>query len=396
MLVNLNDIVQQANRLKPTATVVRQRNGDIKLERSELLHETQRCEAIEASRRAGKVRGESSDAARHSGSLCRLASGATRQPKNVCHDYVPRTYTLAEMADAKKELEETGLVVFRDVIDDDLQARYTDAMWSWLYRRSGQKVLRNDSKTWENSKWPGAFLPGIQSEDGLCHLPIVWEVREKAASFFEGMYSTSELLVSFDGANIMRPTKGPHGSAKYLTPRHWLHVDSDRSIPAELSGHQGVVSISGMDGTDHEGGCFQAVLGSHIDDFQNFFRDTWSNGNGNVSLPLSETNDYLLVPYIHELRTRMSRVIAPDRSLIIWKNEIFHCNSPNFSDRFRFAQYVNCYPSVNVSEKTRRERMIAFSQGIGSTHRVDVFRPSTEPCRNFVPPHLSEKQQALL
>ena len=91
----------------------------------------------------------------------------------------------------------------------------------------------------------------------------------------------------------------------------------------------------------------------------------------------------------------MSRVIAPDRSLVMWKNEIFHCNSPNMSDKFRFTQYVNYYSSKDVSDDVRRERRDAFLNGVGSTHRVDIFRPSSDPYKDFVPPRLNEKQKAL-
>lgn len=180
-----------------------------------------------------------------------------------------------------------------------------------------------------------------------------------------------------------------------MTPKHWLHVDADGTVPPELSGYQGVVCVSGMDGTDNRGGSFQAVLGSHKRDFDDFFRDMWSN-KGSLA-PLPEAGGYMLVPRRHEMRTRMSRVVAPDRSLLIWKNELFHyCNSPNCSGRFRFAQYVNFHPAERVSEETRRERRDAFAEGIGSTHRVDVFRPSSGPCPDFVRPKLTGRQRAFL
>lgn len=377
--MDLNDIVKQAGRLRPTATVVRRGGGDVCVERGELLPAPARREAVAASRRAGAMRGE----------------GGRTPTEDFCDDRVPRTYGLDEMDEAMRELDEAGVVVFRDAIDEDLQKRYVDAMWSWLRRRSGERVLRDDPATWDNASWPNAASPGIQADDGLCHLAEAWEVRERAAPFFEGIYGTSELLVSFDGANVMRPTKGPGGKGEYATPKHWLHVDSDGSVPPESSGYQGVVTVAGMDGTNSEGGAFQAVLGSHRDDFRNFFRDMWSNKSSSL-MPLSETSHYTLVPRGHELRARMSRIVAPDRSLIVWKNEVFHCNSPNRSGDFRFAQYVNFRPEGGVPEETRRERREAFAAGIGSTHRVDVFRASSGRCPEFVPPRLSERQKALL
>ena len=48
----------------------------------------------------------------------------TLQKYNICNDYIPKTYTLDEMDDAKKELDKVGVVVFQNVIDEDLQTRY--------------------------------------------------------------------------------------------------------------------------------------------------------------------------------------------------------------------------------------------------------------------------------
>mmetsp|Transcript_15783 Transcript_15783/g.26954 ORF Transcript_15783/g.26954 Transcript_15783/m.26954 type:complete len:234 (+) Transcript_15783:549-1250(+) len=208
----------------------------------------------------------------------------------------------------------------------------------------------------------------------------------KVSAYFEGIYSTSDLQVSFDGANIMRPTNGPNGSKEYLTRRHWLHVDSDCSSPPELSGYQALVSVSGMDGTDGKGGCFQAVLGSHTDDFRKF------NEAGHMVWGSTSTS----VPRTHELRQRMSRVIAPDRSLVVWKNEVFHCNSPHMSSRFRYTQYVNFVPSSRVSEETHYNRVSAFVRGVGSTHRVESFWPSSELCWDFIAPNLTPRQKELL
>ena len=102
-MASLDDIVRQTARLKPTATVVRKQNGGVYVERGELMSERARIGAIAASKRAGEARGEA----------------MIQQPlQNICNDYVPRTYTLREMGEAKKEFDKTGVVVFRDVIDE--------------------------------------------------------------------------------------------------------------------------------------------------------------------------------------------------------------------------------------------------------------------------------------
>ena len=107
-MASLNDIVQQTARLRPTATVVRKSNGDVNVERGELLSESARTMVIEASKRAGEARGE----------VQQPLQTIYEDAENVCSDYVPRTYSLREMGEAKKEFDKTGVVVFRDVIDE--------------------------------------------------------------------------------------------------------------------------------------------------------------------------------------------------------------------------------------------------------------------------------------
>eukprot|EP00566_Odontella_aurita_P014959 CAMPEP_0113567982 /NCGR_PEP_ID=MMETSP0015_2-20120614/23584_1 /TAXON_ID=2838 /ORGANISM="Odontella" /LENGTH=350 /DNA_ID=CAMNT_0000470449 /DNA_START=116 /DNA_END=1171 /DNA_ORIENTATION=+ /assembly_acc=CAM_ASM_000160 len=308
-----------------------------------------------------------------------------RRTTNVCADIVPQVFTLDEMASAKAELNKSGLVVFCDAISEDLQKRYTEAIWAWIHFRSGGMIRNDDHKTWGNRTWPNSYAPGIQSSDGLCHLPEAWEIRESTAAYFEGVYSDPNLLVSFDGANIMRPTTGPFGSAEYMTPRHWLHVDSCGRNSPEHSGYQGVVNVSGMDDTNGSGGCFQAVLGSHTTQFEAFME---KHKHGGLN--------YTAVPEGHALRGQMSRILAPDRSLIIWKNELFRCNSPNCSSKFRFAQYVNFCPSTLANKRTAERRLEAFEKGIGSTHWVHQFSPSCLECPVYEPPQLTHKQEQLL
>ena len=96
--------------------MVRKQNGDIAVEKEELLSESARIDAVAASKQAGKVRGEANI----------IQQQETLQNTNICNDYIPKTYTLDEMEDAKKELDKVGVVVFRDVIDEDLQTRYID------------------------------------------------------------------------------------------------------------------------------------------------------------------------------------------------------------------------------------------------------------------------------
>lgn len=116
-------------------------------------------------------------------------------------------------------------------------------------------MLRNDPSTWDNLTWSNALLPGIQADGGICHLLEAWEVREEAALLFEGIHGTKDLLRT----HVANEGIGQEGW--YMTPKHWLHVDADGTVPHDLGArYHGVVCVRGMEGADNRGGSFQAGL----------------------------------------------------------------------------------------------------------------------------------------
>jgi ectoine hydroxylase-related dioxygenase (phytanoyl-CoA dioxygenase family) len=195
-----------------------------------------------------------------------------------------------------------------------------------------------------------------------------------------------------DGMSIMRPTALPEGSEDYSTRKNWLHVDSDGfAPPAPLTfGTQGVVNVSGMDGTNGLGGAFQCVPGSHLDfaEWMEAHTSIRHKGAQYTSVPKEDT--------MLNLRKRMVRLNVPDRSITIWKNELFHCNHPNESRRVRFAQYVNMEPAAWVADDVVIQRIQAYTEGRGTTHWVRTLNPSSGHCVDYTPPVLGDVAKKLL
>mmetsp|Transcript_35813 Transcript_35813/g.83174 ORF Transcript_35813/g.83174 Transcript_35813/m.83174 type:complete len:165 (+) Transcript_35813:1-495(+) len=141
-----------------------------------------------------------------------------------------------------------------------------------------------------------------------------------------------------------------------------------------------------MDGTDGTGGCLQVVPDSHTTDYTEFMATHLHIKGRNLTM----------VPLGHPLRQRMVRVISPDRGMVVWKNETFHCNSPNGSHLFRVAQYVNMCPASTVDAKAVARRVKMFARGAASTHWVNAPAQASMPVAGFVPPTLSAQGYKLL
>ena len=73
--------------------------------------------------------------------------------------FTPPLFDVGDEA-ATSYLEENGLVVFRDVIDDASNKKAVDLLWQWL-EGLGTGIARGDVKTWDNKYWPEMFVNGI-------------------------------------------------------------------------------------------------------------------------------------------------------------------------------------------------------------------------------------------
>eukprot|EP00762_Andalucia_godoyi_P007352 ANDGO_01567.mRNA.1 hypothetical protein len=296
---------------------------------------------------------------------------------------------------AKQFFEQNGFVVVRDAISEKLQTEFVDSAWRFLDESAadsggtGVHIRPDNPESWSNGNYPVSSA-GIYSSDAA-HRPASWAVREAVYPFFIPFYypeATSPpteskldeaierfpLMSSFDGISILRATGGPHGKLEWETRRNWLHVDSDGKKQADADpnyadrlGLQAFVNVSGTDGTQRLGGSFVCVVGSHLH-FAEWFR------KGGYGVP-----GLMFTSVLHDdpmKLCKMSRIICPDRAILIWEDRLFHCNQPNASEKFRFAQYVNMVPKSWVSEDVRHERIKAFESGMSTTHWVHLFKVS--------------------
>jgi hypothetical protein len=122
-----------------------------------------------------------------------------------------------------KKLDEDGYVVIPRAVSADRARELADQFWTWIEDRPKDKVnkpiSRDDPDTWN----PYRFVPalnGIIKTLRIGHAQFVWDARVEPGvlAVYERLFNTTDLLVSYDGANISVPNA--HEAKKWN-----LHVD---------------------------------------------------------------------------------------------------------------------------------------------------------------------------
>lgn len=154
----------------------------------------------------------------------------------------PRTFAdRFELADLRwlQHLSDEGYVVLAGALGAAEVATALDHLWDFLPAATGWQ--RHDSVTWHRHGFAGVGLPhwGILKARGAGNCDAVWfccshpRVREA----FERIWSTPELISSFDGFNVFLPWH--HCRMDCKTEQGWMHSDQG-------PGKEGLQSIQGF------------------------------------------------------------------------------------------------------------------------------------------------------
>jgi hypothetical protein len=213
-----------------------------------------------------------------------------------------------------------GYVVIAGALQQAEVAKALDLTWNYL-ENLGTGIDRRDPATWINERWPTTTHGGIIPTHGIGHSEAQWYIRSVPAvhKAFAGIWGTEDLLVSFDGMAIWRPTS-LDPSWKTNQGAAWLHVDQNAELRPGFQCAQGLVSLLPMDKTT---GGNVIVPRSHIEHFPGIphnYPERWSklpNGIDHFRFP---PND----PRVEGVQ--MSHMEPGD--LLLWDSRVVHCSSP--------------------------------------------------------------------
>jgi len=207
--------------------------------------------------------------------------------------------------------------------------------------------------------------------DFLWHLRTLTSVRKA----FEKIWSTSDLIVSFDSAGLFRPWH--HGFRK--TVGGWWHVDQGRGKQGRHA-VQGLVSLFQQDGRT---GGLTVVPRSHLR-FAEVVED-----QQNPDIDYCTVQPYC--PVLQELPRRLVCCEAGD--LVLWDSRTVHANAPAVEqpvapgDRLlRAVGYICMTPASFAPADVLKGRRSAYEHRFSTSHwpqKLDLGTGSDEPPRSL-------------
>lgn len=219
-----------------------------------------------------------------------------------------------------KYFEEHGYVVIAGALTKDEVASALNLTWKYL-ETLGTGIKRDDPSTWNNERWPTCAHGGIIPSNGVGHSEAQWFIRSVPAikESFAAIWGTDDLLVSYDGMAIWRPTS-LDPSWKTNQGAAWLHVDQNALLRPGFCCAQGLVSLLPMD--ERTGGNV-LIPGSHLEHFPNIptvYPERWAK--------LPEGIDHFRFPANDPRLQGVQMTHMEPGDLLLWDSRVVHCSSP--------------------------------------------------------------------
>lgn len=306
-------------------------------------------------------------------------------------------------------LESEGYVVIAGALSPSEAEHALDLTWDYL-KELGTGVDRNDVDTWGDDQWPVNVHGGIVPSQGIGHSAAQWYIRSVPAvkDAFAAVWDDEDLLVSFDGMALWRPTDI---DPSWATDRGgaWLHIDQH---PISRPGRQCVQAAVTLTATTPEIGGNIVVPGSH-----EWFADIPTRYTDRLAA-IPEDQDHFRFPtddpQLKESPPIMAHMEAGD--MMLWDSRTVHCSSPGagapVTDRsapelLRVASLICMMPRAHSNEEVMAMRRKAVTNRISTTNWSDrwinadkfpMVLAAGDPKKYKLPPvpQLDEEQQALV
>ncbi|CAK9093249.1 unnamed protein product [Durusdinium trenchii] len=212
--------------------------------------------------------------------------------------------------------------VVADVLSEQDIGHARSLLWDFLEALPQTRVRRDDVKSWGCKRdWLPDERNGILNGFGFGQSDFMWflRLRPKVKDAFAAVWSTNDLLVSFDGGNVFRPWRF---DPAWRTLGGWYHCDQNTRLGAASRGRccvQGLVTLS--EASRNSGGLV-VVPQSHRDHAEVCERSSLAESCGDF-VPIS-VNDPILEkgPVL---------VAAKAGDLILWDSRTVHCNTPGWA-----------------------------------------------------------------
>jgi hypothetical protein len=295
------------------------------------------------------------------------------------YEHVPRLP--AGSKESLDHLECEGFVVIANALSPAEAGHALDLTWDYL-EQLGTGIERNDSSTWGDDRWPIAVDGGIVPSQGIGHSAAQWFVRSLPVikTIFASIWDDDDLLVSFDGMALWRPTDV---DPEWATTQggSWLHIDQHPITRRGMQCVQGAVSL--LPTSPSTGGNI-LIPGSHT-----WFADLPEQYTARLA-EIPEMQDHFRFPAddprLQATPPVMCHMEAGD--MMLWDSRTVHCSSPGLEPAperdpatpslVRAASLVCMMPRSRSNGEVIAQRRAAVTARISTTNWSDRFISTDE------------------
>jgi ectoine hydroxylase-related dioxygenase (phytanoyl-CoA dioxygenase family) len=272
----------------------------------------------------------------------------------------PTLFTVLDLDNAKKHLDEEGYVVFKDILNNVERQDFLQ-----LFLNDMKKVAPNfdmyNSDTWVIKNFPGMFGKGMCVFNGLGQSDFMWNLRTNSAiqNIYKNILESQELVTSFDGCSMFYSNKQQSKS--------WLHIDQNPKH--KIKSFQSSYNYYPV--TDKSSG-FIVVPKSH---------KTYSpNVKNNKDWVMLSTDK----EYNGQYDKEVVKLCIPSNCLTIWSSKLIHANT-GMDKKYintsidRLTCYVTFLDKKERSDEILQKRIDGYLNGVTTSHWANKYEPKKYP-----------------
>lgn len=267
----------------------------------------------------------------------------------------------AKLPDWQLHLREHGYTVIPNVLDAGQVDSYSARFWDWIESfKTG--IDRNNRETWKTANWPPS-IRGLIQHYKIGHAKFVWDLRTEQAiiNIFAQLWGTDDLLVSFDGACLAKPS---HKEVEMQTDS-WAHIDQGPRKAGKYECVQGLVTLSeagpGLGGLVVYSGSHKL----HKRFFERFPKFAKKVGSGDWAKLEPRHRQWFFKHGAEEVQPA-----GPPGSLILWDSRTVHwaARPAKHMSHCRMAVYLCYVPRSKATERDLEKKRKAFKERRMTSH----------------------------
>ena len=266
---------------------------------------------------------------------------------------------ITDIASLKNTIEEYGVGIIPNVLDDKEIKQMNDGMWDYLEyvsQKFDKPIKRDDRKSWVHylKMFPKHSM--LLQQFGVGHAQYIWDLRqnEKIVDIFSQFWDVpkEDLLVSFDGASFHFP---PEDTNRGWYRKTWYHTDQSYLRP-EFECLQ-----SWITGLDVEEGDATLAFMESSNNYHDEFREKFGITDRSDWFRLEKEEQKA---FYDEKGCIDKKIHCPAGSMVFWDSRTIHCGTEPMKKRenknLRNVAYICMTSRDRASDAMLNKKRKAF------------------------------------